>query len=29
VKQSINDATKQAGSPPPSGKGGATKRRKK
>ena len=29
VKQSIKDAAKQAGSPPPSGKSGATKRRKK
>ena len=29
VKQSINDAAKQAGSPPPSGKGRATRKRKK
>jgi hypothetical protein len=29
VKQSINDATKQTGSPPPSGKGRATRKRKK
>ena len=29
VKQSIRDASKQAGSPPPSGKGGATRKGKK